>query len=245
MITRRSLLGSLLALPVVARAEDCPEATLDSVLGPFAPESFHPTLGGRKNPGVRRPVVEDDLDLATIRDLPKAPAGQVVRIRGRVDAGCRPVGGARVLLWQADHAGAYNHRNERDGTLLDAAFAYWGEGTTDAEGRFEVRTIVPGAYPASSDWWRPPHLHWTLRKDGFREVTTQTFFDGDVLDGIAKIRELNEADDILNLRGGFEGALRGRALDLGRKRVRDEQVVRFAAGDAEPVGDLVFRLSAT
>lgn len=246
-LDRRGILLGLSAFalaPAAAAADACPTdaPTLPMVVGPFPPLPFHPLANGRPNPGARSAVSEHDLDLAKVVGTSVAPVGQVVRVRGRVlSRACRPVPGARVLLWQADHGGHYDHHNDREAPL-DPGFGYSGEGVADAEGRFEVRTIVPGAYPAARGWDRPPHLHWTVRAAGLPEVSTQTFFDGDVLADVAAIRRLNEADLILNLRDGFEGALSGPALDAARKRARAEQVVVFRADAVEPTGDLTLFL---
>lgn len=247
--SRRALLAGLGAasiLPARALAGDCEAAdpTLPSVVGPFPPLEVHPTANGRPNPGERRPVAEHDLDLARVNGVEAPARGQIVGIRGRLlTRGCAPVVGARVVVWQADTDGHYDHENERSEVTadrLDPGFGYWGEATTDAEGGFLLRTVVPGGYPAGGDWIRPPHLHWTLRAEGRAPVDTQTFFEGDALAGIETIRKLNEADLILGLRDGFGGRLQGKALDAARRRVQAEQVVRFAMEEGTPVGSLTF-----
>jgi len=59
---------------------------------------------------------------------------------------------------------------------------------TDAEGRYRVRTIRPGAYPVMAGWTRPPHIHFKIARRGFHELTTQMYFAGD---------PLNETDRLL------------------------------------------------
>lgn len=247
--SRRTLLagfGAATLLPARALAGDCDaqDPTLPSVVGPFPPLEVHPTANGRPNPGERRAVAEHDLDLARVNGVETPALGQVVGIRGRVlTKGCTPVVGARVVVWQADTHGHYDHENERSEVTadqLDPGFGYWGEAKTDADGGFLLRTVVPGSYPAGGGWVRPPHLHWTLRADGLAPVDTQTFFEGDALTGIDAIRKLNEADRILGLRDGFEGRLGGKALEAARKRILAEQVVRFAVEEGTPVGALTF-----
>ena len=249
-LSRRHLLAGLGALTVLpARAQDSCElagATIPAVTGPFPPPDHHPTLGGRANPGVRRAVPgEHDLDLVGT-EAGGGPGGQVVLLRGQVvTAGCLPVVGATVHLWQADHAGQYNHENERPtvkASDLDPYFGYWGTATTDAEGRFVARTIVPGAYLAGGTWYRPPHLHWRLAANGLEPFTTQSYFDGDVIEGVERIRELNAADYILNLSGGYEGYAGTTPLEQARARVKEELVARFALVESVPTAELRFRL---
>jgi protocatechuate 3,4-dioxygenase beta subunit len=35
---------------------------------------------------------------------------------------------------------------------------------------------MPGAYPASGSWIRPPHIHFKISKPGYRVLTTQMYF---------------------------------------------------------------------
>jgi len=223
-------------------------ATIPAVIGPFPPTDFHTFAAGRKNPGARLAVSEHDMDLVAVKGAPGAPEGQVVVIRGQLIApNCEPLVGAHVKLWQADHYGHYNHEHERTSVMktdLDASFGYWGSTQTDGEGRFVLKTVVPGSYPASGDWWRPPHLHWTLSAKGMKPVTTQTYFDGDLLDGIDKIRKQMAIDYIVNMTRGFEEGFSGKGLEQARQRVLAEQVAKFAKGDdGLPTGSLTFRLA--
>jgi protocatechuate 3,4-dioxygenase beta subunit len=55
-------------------------------------------------------------------------------------------------------------------------------------GRFDILTIIPGAYPAAPDWTRPPHIHVKVHKLGYPSLTTQVYFEGN---------PLNEVDQIL------------------------------------------------
>lgn len=242
---RRSLLAGLAAACAVPSA--ALGRTPRMVTGPFPPEEFHPELFGRPNPGARRPVGEHDMDLAQVEGQEDRAKGQVVVVQGRVLAGSdRPVEGAEIEIWQADHAGHYNHENERrtvGPSDLDPGFGYWGSTRTGADGRFTLRTIVPGTYPASRDWTRPPHLHWTVGAQGLGEVTTQSFFEGDVLQGIETIRELNRVDPILHFGGGFARGLSSTELTRARKTALEELLVRFAPGEGgTPTGELILRL---
>ena len=49
---------------------------------------------------------------------------------------------------------------------------------TDAQGRYHLRTVVPGRYLNGAQY-RPAHVHVKLRGSGFRPLTTQLYFPGD------------------------------------------------------------------
>ncbi|MCB0385838.1 MAG: hypothetical protein KDD43_10640 [Bdellovibrionales bacterium] len=119
-------------------------------------------------------------DLTVIRGANQEARGQRIHILGQVlDEQCRPVEGALVEIWQACDTGRYNHPNDPNPAELDPNFQYWGQDITDADGRYSFRTIIPGRYPASATWLRPPHIHYKVHKRGFHELTTQMYFKGD------------------------------------------------------------------
>lgn len=259
MLSRRTLTASLGALLVTGcrRSAGSPPTSVDpcgfegptpgAVTGPFPPLAFRERAGRGDNPGAIADVPETDFDLTVVEGRAGVPVGQIVVIRGTVlGPDCAPVVGADLQLWQADAAGNYNHLNEGSRVSaadLDPAFGYWGHALTDGEGRFVLKTIVPGAYPAGSRWWRPPHLHWSISAPGRTRITTQSFFEGDVLDGISEIRDLNHRDHILNIRSGFEGDLSGEALQTARRRLKEEMTATFSPGESGlPTGELTFRL---
>ena len=95
--------------------------------------------------------------------------GERLSIAGVVRAqDCKPIAGAAMEIWHADARGAYDN----DG------FHFRGTLVTDARGRFELRSIVPGRY-LNGDRFRPAHVHVKLHARGHRALTTQLYFDGD------------------------------------------------------------------
>lgn len=98
-----------------------------------------------------------------------ADDGQRLALSGTVmTTRCEPLAGAIVDVWQANAKGDYD---------LDG-FRFRGALTTDAHGRWELRTIVPGRY-LNGDRYRPAHLHVKVRAPGRRVLTTQLYFEGD------------------------------------------------------------------
>lgn len=139
----------------------------------------------------RLPVGAADLSRAT-PDAPRA-LGELMILYGQViDEGGAPVAGAMIEMWQANGAGRYRHEYDQGDAPLDPHFLGSARFQADADGRFRVITIKPGAYPVpeSDTWWRPPHLHFSIFGDGWMaRLVTQMFFPGD---------PLNESDLLLN-----------------------------------------------
>jgi protocatechuate 3,4-dioxygenase beta subunit len=124
---------------------------------------------------------DSDADLTLIRGHSQRAAGQVVEISGRVlTPDGKPIAGATIEIWQANHQGRYAHPGDSNPAPLDPHFQGYAMLRTDGEGRYQLRTIKPGAYPASSGWTRPPHIHFDVRGKASREVT-QMFFPGESL----------------------------------------------------------------
>ena len=87
-------------------------------------------------------------------------------------------------IWQANAAGRYRHGVDRHGAPLDPNFTGLGRILTDAEGRYRLVTIKPGAYPWENhhNAWRPAHIHFSLFGAGLlTRLITQMYFPGDSL----------------------------------------------------------------
>jgi protocatechuate 3,4-dioxygenase beta subunit len=116
----------------------------------------------------------------------KTEPGEPMVIRGRVTDGSKPIRNASVFVYHTDTEGYYaNHRIDNgDEARLRGAMR------TDAEGRYEYRTIRPAAY-ASTRF--PAHVHYVVHADGYRDVFTEFNFDDDPF-MTARIREGNAAN---------------------------------------------------
>jgi protocatechuate 3,4-dioxygenase beta subunit len=112
-----------------------------------------------------------------------APGMKLLLTGTVVTTDCKPVARALVDFWQADTTGAYDN----------AGFTFRGHQFTDAQGRYQLESVVPGNYPG-----RTRHLHVRVQPAGGRVLTTQLYFPGEARnasDGIyAKELEVTQAD---------------------------------------------------
>ena len=103
---------------------------------------------------------------------PAGEPGQRLVIAGQVFApdGETPVSGAVVYAYQTDSSGEYHNDTSRIAKLH-------GWARTDAQGRFEFRTIHPGAYPGREI---PAHVHFHAWGGGYPlQWTEELLFAGD------------------------------------------------------------------
>jgi protocatechuate 3,4-dioxygenase beta subunit len=86
-------------------------------------------------------------------------------LSGRVlTTDCQPIAGAVVDFWHADDGGNYDN----------AGFLFRGHQFTDADGRFNLATIVQGLYPG-----RTRHFHVKVQGSETPLLTTQLYFPGE------------------------------------------------------------------
>ncbi len=113
------------------------------------------------------------------------PLGQRIVVSGRVvDEDGRPVPHTVVEVWQANAAGRYTHKRDQHDAPLDPHFSGEGRTITDANGRYQFKTIKPGAYPWRNhhNAWRPQHIHFSLFGNAYAtRLVTQMYFPGDPL----------------------------------------------------------------
>ncbi len=173
-ITRRSLVqGSLGVAALSATGSLLAAGTPVQTEGPFFP--IHPQP-------------DTDADMTLIEGRTEHALGEVVEISGRVlDEDGNAIGDALVDVWQANVHGRYAHEADPNPAPLDENFQGWAQLKTDAEGRYRVRTIKPGAYPVMDGWSRPPHIHFKVARRGFHELTTQMYFAGDPLNDVDRL----------------------------------------------------------
>jgi catechol 1,2-dioxygenase len=123
-----------------------------------------------------------------------------------------PLAGATVDVWQTNEDGFYDVQQPG----IQPAGNLRGLFTTDEQGRFWFRSVVPRFYPIPDDGPvgqllaatgrhpnRPAHLHFIAAAEGYRPVTTHVFvadspyLDSDAVFGVkdSLVREVGEVDD--------------------------------------------------
>lgn len=153
---------------VAVQGERSPGCTESTVFGPFHVEGAPPVPAGG--------------------DIANGARGTPCVVRGTVrsDTG-QAIAGATVDVWQSDDDGLYDvQRPDLTGAQ--------GRGvlTTDEQGSFWFRSIVPVPYPIPTDGpvgdllkatgrsaWRPAHLHFRIQAPGHDTLITHVFRSGD------------------------------------------------------------------
>ena len=113
---------------------------------------------------------------STARIAPEGEPGVPMAIHGRVFGtdGTTPLAGAIVFAYHTDRTGIYDERSAGP-----HSWRLKGWAKTDADGRFEFRTIRPGAYPQNN---QAAHVHFTLfTPDGSRYHAGELEFEDDTL----------------------------------------------------------------
>lgn len=147
--------------------------TPDQILGPYFPAR-------------RRAFTSNDL--TTVDGGTGRAQGEIIELRGRVlNLDGEPVPGARLTIWQANSLGRYRHANDSNPAPLDPNFFGCTRIRSSDNGSYIIKTIMPGAYPASPEWTRPPHIHFEVQ-GRFERLVTQMYFPGE---------PLNERDRLL------------------------------------------------
>lgn len=80
----------------------------------------------------------------------------------------RAISNAVMDFWQADEHGDYDN----------VGFNFRGKIITDENGNYSLETIIPGKYLNGSQY-RPSHIHLKVQAEGYDELVTQIYFQGD------------------------------------------------------------------
>jgi catechol 1,2-dioxygenase len=116
------------------------------------------------------------------------------------DASGRPVAGAEIDVWHSSPEGLYENQDPSQ-----AEMNLRGRFVSDAEGRFDFRSVKPAGYPIPVDGpvgdlvratrrhnFRPAHLHFMVFKPSFKTLISQVYspddphIDSDVQFGVTR-----------------------------------------------------------
>ena len=171
---------------------------LSDVLGFSALVDMINTRGGATEGSNLGPFYLDDaprFDLGG--DLGRGRGGAALLVEGQVrDSLGNPIANAVIDTWQADSAGTYPIQEQASG---QDKYDLRGIFTTNENGEYWYTTVLPKPYTVPYDGpvgkllragnrhaWRASHLHYIVRAQGYRAITTELFFDNtDYLDNDA------------------------------------------------------------
>ena len=139
--------------------------------------------------------------------------GEDMVVSGRIlDTGGKPIEGAVIDVWQANDEGFYDVQQKG----IQPDFNLRGVFRTGADGRYWFRAVKPKFYPIPDDGpvgkllgalgrhpYRPAHLHYIIKADGFETLTTHIFdpddpyINSDAVFGVKEslLAEFNKVDD--------------------------------------------------
>jgi catechol 1,2-dioxygenase len=160
--------GAAIGIPALAAAKEC-KITEQDILGPmynYGAPTFQVKLAEDDEPGqrlmIRGAVLSDDCRTALPHTL--------------------------IEIWQANDAGLYDKRQPGNFLEPPQPFHLRGMLLTDDKGRYEIETIVPGAYPIPpgvpglekfGGLTRARHIHIKVLPFLHTALTTQLYFKGD------------------------------------------------------------------
>lgn len=159
----------LLGARVMDNSNGLREGSIEGIEGPF----YSPGAPHLSNPGTLPQRSDEPGDVLLF-------TGQARTVEGAALAG------TEIDIWQADANGLYsNFHGTPDWNLRGIVL-------TDADGRFDVQTIVPPPYEIPNNgptgvvlaamgrhFFRAAHLHVKVRQPGYSEINSLIYFNGD------------------------------------------------------------------
>ncbi|MDG4786888.1 protocatechuate 3,4-dioxygenase subunit alpha [Micromonospora sp. WMMD1102] len=120
--------------------------------------------------------------------VPEGTQG-AIWIRGQIfDGAGAAVPDALVESWQADPEGRFDHPDDPRGARPPTmpGFRGFGRSATDAEGRYAIRTLKPGALPGPDGATEAPHLNLSVFARGLlHRLVTRLYFPDEAAANLA------------------------------------------------------------
>lgn len=159
--------------------------TPSQTVGPFfhygLPWKGGADLIGESDMGARPDLFPEAHYVLNLSSPSGTPDGAVIELTGRViDGNGAGVPDAMIEIWQANAAGRYrSHDDARDDVPLDPHFVGFGRASTDDEGRYRFRTVMPGRVPGPGNSLQAPHIALSIFGRGLvKRLATRVYFDG-------------------------------------------------------------------
>ncbi len=148
-------------------------------------------INNRKPSGASESTVLGPFHVADVPEMPMGTnicldaKGEDMVISGRIlDTEGKPIDGAVIDVWQANDEGFYDVQQKG----IQPDFNLRGVFRTGADGRYWFRAVKPKYYPIPDDGpvgqllgalgrhpYRPAHLHYIIKAEGFETLTTHIF----------------------------------------------------------------------
>jgi protocatechuate 3,4-dioxygenase beta subunit len=126
---------------------------------------------------------------------PPDEPGESLIVSGRVvDDDLKPVKDALIYVFHTNHQGSYSSTggNATMGDSLNPRL--FGYLRTDADGRYQYRTIRPAGYPGDGP---PAHVHYEVQARGHETLVTELMFEGDPRLSSENRREIVQAGFVI------------------------------------------------
>jgi catechol 1,2-dioxygenase len=81
-----------------------------------------------------------------------------------------PLKNCMVEVWHASSEGEYDNNSKE--------YRHRARFVTGEDGKYEFRTIIPGKY-LNGEVFRPKHYHFRITAEGYKELVSQIYFQGD------------------------------------------------------------------
>lgn len=125
-----------------------------------------------------KPQKDTDADLTRVKGRTSIAKGELIEVFGHIlDQDSKPIENMTIDIWQANTFGKYDHPDDDKPAPLDNDFQGWAIIKSDADGRYKIKTIAPGAYPVGDGTeFRTPHIHFKISKEGYVPLMTMMYF---------------------------------------------------------------------
>jgi protocatechuate 3,4-dioxygenase alpha subunit len=127
------------------------------------------------------PFFHDALPYAAGPSVVGASRPGALTLSGTVyDGQGEPVDDCLVEVWQADEDGRFADEPGIFAEPSEDGFRGFGRAATDEDGRYALRTVVPGSVPTTDGRPQAPHLAMSVFARGMlRRCVTRVYFEGD------------------------------------------------------------------